>query len=669
MHASDNEINRRSFLYLGGATLGFAALGSATESRPLDVKKVSRVPIDPDPILRIEPDAQHAQISVLSWDTEGGDRAQTNLLRLNSPVVLRARVGGIWRTSGEIETRSERLQDGETSYAVPIATDAELHWTIHPSPRNFVMTVSGQGQHLQDIEAVEMLFPFDPKVTPTTILPQTWTADGHGILPVVISSPDFGQILLEEPKAGIKARLEGNRDKHTVDLILEFPGVPRGEVSTLTFTPTRLTPPEGMTNKVLWRKVRRGWFNTWQPSSSWGDQDRPFSAPAGVLSNNVISDPVSFALPFYADQALWTPSIAGGISIAHQVRQSIDWWLDHRMDSTGEVVGYWDYRHFLDANPGILISSWDYVEATNDHIWLKKRIERLELLSAFLEQRDIDGDGMVEATQSGNYNTLIQPARSCCWWDALNCGYKDGYSNAMIYRAWRCLADLEGKLDRVEKQRHFTDLAERLKATYFKTLYNPATGWLAWWKSADGTLHDYATPVVNGLAIEYGLVESGTGRQILSRLRRKMQDAKFTRLDLGLPCTLDPVHRADYLQPDGLGVPQHQDGTDTFQNYMNGGISAGHSLHFIMAYHVVGEPEKGDEILYAMLDRQAKTGFQNGVQNKGNEGVDWTNWTGAPKGYEGYLADVFIFMQAAVLRQPSLRARFYRPLKALKSPA
>jgi GH15 family glucan-1,4-alpha-glucosidase len=95
---------------------------------------------------------------------------------------------------------------------------------------------------------------------------------------------------------------------------------------------------------------------------------------------------------------------------------------------------------------------------------------------------------------------------------ALNCGHKDGYSNAMIYRAWRCLAELERQLGRGQRQKQFTDLADRLKAVYFKTLYNPATGWLAWWKSADGTLHDYATPVVNGLAIEYGLVEPGVGR-------------------------------------------------------------------------------------------------------------------------------------------------------------
>jgi len=662
MRKRSNEIDRRVFLRLAGVGLGAAALGRGIDSAAGETRGKPATVFGAEPILRVETDANHACITALSWDTEGGNKAQTNLLRVNSPIVLRVRVGGKWNASGEFQTRREEVGDSEILYVFSVATDAEIHWTIHPSPNHLTMVVSGLGRGIRDVEAVEMLFPFDPQITPTTILPQTWCEEGCGKLPAVISSPDFGQILLEDQShRGLNARLEGSRDKHSVDLVLELPGIGTSEAYTLTFTPVRLPPPEGLADEAVWSQVRRGWFNTWQPSSRWGDQGRPFSAPAGILSNNVISDPVSFALPFYADQALWTPEIAPGISVMDQVRRSIDWWLDYRTEPTGEVIGYWNYRHFLDANPGILISAWDYVEATGDRVWLRDRIGRLEFLSAFLEQRDVDGDGMVEATQSGNDNTLIEPARSCCWWDALNCGHKDGYSNAMIYRAWRCLAEIEGQLGRVQQQTRYTQLADRLKAVYVKTLYNPTTGWLAWWKSADGQLHDYATPVVNGLAIEYGLVEPDEGRKILERLWKKMQAANFQRLDLGLPCTFVPVRRADYLQPDGLGVPSREDGTDTFQDYMNGGISAGHTLHFIMAHHMVGEPEKGDQILRAMVNRQVKVGFQNGVQNKANKGIDWTTWNGAPKGYEGYLADVFMFMQAVVLREPSFRERFYRP--------
>jgi hypothetical protein len=661
---SSSGMDRRSFLGLTGASVGSAFLCDHASSLARIVDGERRAASNAQCVFRIEPDAQRARIPFISWDTEGGSRAKTNLLRLNSAVVLRIRNDGMWRDSSAIEARRADRAAGVALYELTVASAAELHWTIHTASDRIVMTVSGHGPGIQDIEAVEMLFPFDPKTTPTTILPRNWSANGRGELPAVISSPDFGQILLNGSDAGVKARLEGNRDEHTVDFVLEFPDVVAEDEFTLTFTPVVLAPPIGMSDTNTWKMIRRGWFNIWQPSSRWGDQNRSFSAPAGILANNVISDPVSFALPFYADQALWTSEVAPGISVMEHVRQSIDWWLEHRTDPSGEVVGYWNYRHFLDANPGILISSWDYVEATGDHAWLAEAIERLELLSKFLEQRDVDGDGMVEATQSGNSNTLIEPTRSCCWWDALNCGHKDGYTNAMIYRAWRCLAELEGQLHRQKQQEHVTKLADRLKAAYAKTLYNPATGWLAWWKSADGELHDYATPIVNGMAIEYGLMDPAEGRRILSLLLGKMRDVNFARFDLGLPCTLVPVLRADYLQPNGLGVPRREDGTDTFQDYMNGGISAGHTLHFIIACHIVGESEKGDEILHAMLQRHATVGFQNGVQNEANKGIDWTNWTGEPRGYEGYLADVFMFMQAAVLREPSLRARFCRPFLA-----
>jgi hypothetical protein len=655
-------LDRRSFLRLAGVTMGAATLGVEADARPRVEQSGTLARKDAEPMLRICPDAERAQVQILSWDCEGGDRARTNLLRPGATLCLRVRMQGVWHSSGDIDSKGRNVGQGGMEYVLAVSPKAVLTWSILPEGGGLVMNIAGSGRDLHQVEAVEILFPFDPKVTPTTILPQDWSAEGKGILPAVLSAPDFGQLLLETSDAGVRARLEGDRDKHTVDLTLELPGLTNGESTKLKLKPIRLASPQGMTEDAVWKQVRRGWFNTWQPSARWGDQNRPHSAPVGILSNNVISDPVSFALPFYADQALWTPEIAPGISVMRQVRRSIEWWLDHRTDPSGEVIGYWDYRHFLDANPGILTSAWDYVEATGDHEWLKGRIDQLEHLSAFLEQRDIDGDGMVEATQSGNDNTLIEPARSCCWWDALNCGHKDGYSNALIYRAWRCLADLEFQLGRTERQRHYTALADRLKAAYSKTLYNPATGWLAWWKSEDGMLHDYGTPIVNGLAIEYGLVEPAQGRQILSRLRAKMQDAGFTRFDLGLPCTLEPVRRADYLQPDGLGVSRRADGTDTFQTYMNGGISAGHALHFIMAYHMVGESDKADEMLQAILGRQGAIGFQNGVQNRANEGIDWTNWTGAPKGYEGYLADVFMLLQAAVLREPALRARFYRPL-------
>ena len=87
----------------------------------------------------------------------------------------------------------------------------------------------------------------------------------------------------------------------------------------LSFRPVVLEMPKGLSDPERWKLVRRAWFNVFQMSAEWGDKNNPVSAPAGVLSNNVISDPVSCCLFVYADSAsgprsrsrafpLWSPS-------------------------------------------------------------------------------------------------------------------------------------------------------------------------------------------------------------------------------------------------------------------------------------------------------------------------------------------------------------------------
>jgi hypothetical protein len=655
------------------------------------------------PVIRIAADDVSPGLSFLSWDTEGGEKAATNLLRAGSAVRVQflasaapaaasgsPAVANAWQDAKVVDRRHG--SDSNIVFRTLEAGPARLEWRIETvNELDRVVTERGSKIPLErigslsltvfDLDAaptasgsIRLVFPFDPKVTSTTVLPAAWLDDGTFRLPAVVNAPDWGPMLLAEAKERpIVGRLEGSRTGKTVDLILECPALSTAEPVALTLTPLLLPPPAGLSDESLpfWLSARRGWLNALQPCARWGEQDKPFSAPAGILGNNVISDPASVSIWFYADQAFFYPEIAPGISVMPLVRRTIDYWLDHRMRRdaagrlTGEITGYWDYGDFLDAEASPLIAAWDYVESTGDLDWLRRRVDRLELAADFLARRDVDGDGFVEATQSGDPNALRQPNRSDAWWDALNCGHKDGYTNALIYRAWRSLADLETKLGRADKAAAYTSLADRLKAVYAKVLYNPKSGLLAWWKGRDGALHDYASPTLNGLAIEYGLVSPAQGRAILDRLRIRFAEVGFTRFDLGVPPMLVPVRRSDYLQPNCLGLPTREDGTDTFGYYMNGGITAGQVLHFLMAHYVLDDAElagRADMILRAMLERQRRGEFQNGVRDATFEGIDWTTWDGKPSGYEGYLADSFRFLQAVLMREPAFRARLYRPL-------
>ncbi|HVP92006.1 MAG TPA: C69 family dipeptidase, partial [Terriglobales bacterium] len=367
-----------------------------------------QAPASSDPVVKCLAGEASAGISFLSWDTEGGDRVDTNLLRADAAVRLQGSEEGAWREPVMKGRRVEK--SGDVLYDLE-AGRARLSWKVEPGADRGVgggikLVIGAAAGHA---EGLRLLFPFDPKVTPTTVLPAAWLDDGTFRLPAMLNAPDFGPMLLEETGGReVRGRLEGSRKDKVDDLILDLPGIGAGASIRLTLTPVLLAAPPGLRDAAMWRQARRGWLNALQPCARWGEQGKPFSSPPGILGNNVISDPASMSVWFYADQAFFTPEPAPGVPLMPLIRRTVDYWLTERMKRdasgapTGEVTGYWDYGGFLDANASPLIAAWDYVEATGDTAWLTSRIGRLELVADFLARRDIDGDGLVEAVQSGN---------------------------------------------------------------------------------------------------------------------------------------------------------------------------------------------------------------------------------------------------------------------------
>jgi len=591
-----------------------------------------------EPQSRITLDATRQRVTHMSWDTEGGDRSERNLLKADRGATVEIETYGNWLPLESRGVLSQQARAGGIDLRIEVNRETVL------------------------VGRLLITFAFDAGVTPTTILPAEIDSDGAYRFPVIVSSPDFGQMLVDvTPTGQAKSWLIGDRPKKNLDWIVQTPSAHGTPEIVLAFRPIQLPAPKGLQDDARWRVARRAWFNALNLTSRWGDQNARFSAPAAILGNNVLSDPASCSLWMYADMALFVPKLPGGISTAQFVRRSLDHWLDNRMQPNGNVIGYWDYDQFIDALPSILISAWDYIEMSDDHTWLSARVAALERVADYALSRDIDGDGLIEAVPSGNLGSLKQPKRSSCWFDAINFGHKDAYANALMYRGFRCLADLEARLKRENRAAKYADAAARLKKAYAPTLLNPTTGWIAMWRSQDGQLHDYACPFISGYAIEYGLVDRETGRRILEKLHAKIEAVGFTRFDLGLPCILDPIRPGDYLQP-AIGAPQKEDGRDTWQIYMNGGTTAGHVYHYLAAHYVVGMNEPADRLLDIMLKPAMAGRFQNGVRDQYPAGIDWTKWNGEPCGYEGFLADNWRFLLAVLIRQPEFRARLHRPL-------
>ncbi len=185
--------------------------------------------------------------------------------------------------------------------------------------------------------------------------------------------------------------------------------------------------------------------------------------------------------------------------------------------------------------------------------------------------------------------------------------------------------------------------------------FDPATGVLGGWRSADGELHDYYFLWVNGIAIHYGLVEKPQANAIMDKLLAKMQEVGYDKFNMGLPGNLITVALKDYVHrtKDGrYGGGVLPDNSDGFQNYENGGATGAFAFFTLAALYDLGRKEEADKILFPMLKTYGDCGFE-GKDAKGHSN-DWRRWDGTAEGYEGLLTDDYYALFAVPLRQTEM---------------
>jgi hypothetical protein len=279
-----------------------------------------------------------------------------------------------------------------------------------------------------------------------------------------------------------------------------------------------------------------------------------------------------------------------------------------------------------------------------------------------MEKRDVDGDGLIESPQSGNRNSHSHGETA---WDCISSGHKNAYVNALAYRAWRGMAKMQERSGRTEKAAHYSRLADRLKAVYRETFYNPETGWLGWWRSADGELHDLWSDMPTSMAVMYGLIPPEDGRAMLDKYWTELSKTGFNNFELGLPLNIRPIPPA--LMLTGFGG-KLEDGSDNYGKWLNGGLCLSNTSFWLAANYMVGRTERADMVLNAMLARQKRGvfpnggAFQNGVVDCPPNGGENFDWKGNPSGYEGHLVYSWVWMQALLLRDPATQARVYGTL-------
>jgi hypothetical protein len=424
------------------------------------------------------------------------------------------------------------------------------------------------------------------------------------------------------------------------DVKITFPAATRRNPSLVYHLKVTAIFPEipSLAGDERFDGFRRDWLNIFQ-----------LNPQRRVLANNVGSDSCGFCYYEYGDIAARTPPLAKGLTALNLVRQTLDRIIGGfkacgMPGYSPSVIGHEDRpESSADTLPSFLIAAEDYVSGSQDKDWLASNYDHLKSWADQMLATDRNGDGLIKYILSGNSGSWPEKTkyRPANWWDTIGFGYEDAYANALAYRALQGMEKLAEQSHHADDQVRYRVAAEKLKAAYFKTFYDPATGVLAGWRSADGQLHDYYFLWVNGIAIHYGLVPKDEANSIMDNLLAQMSEVGYTNFALGLPGNLIPVAQNDYVG--------HYPG---FQIYENGGATACFAYYTVTALYDLGRIRDGDRILFPMLDSFAKGDFQGFGANKKSK--DWRTWSGECHGYEGLLNDNYYTLLAVLDRAAAL---------------
>lgn len=612
--------------------------------------------------LMIEADTQYPNITRLGWDTEGTLREKINLLK--KPVHLRLSKKKESFESVAHLTKSDGLS---IRYDFDLPGQQWLKWEINTGEGKMRMRIATSRRITTILDKIEIVFPFDPSIAVTGIISTNWK-DGKFLLPAILSAPDMGQLLVTcKEVPSLRGRVEGSRPEKWINAVFELMPSATEQEYNIEFSPVILPMPGGFEDVNRWKAARRGWFNLIQLScgASGGSNN-----VAGVWANNTLSDPVSSLVYLLGDATLLVPELAPGISMKDILQHTLEYWINEKTNDEGlvtytargtpgrekqpdeaalEKINPSQNQNVMDANPSVLIGAWCYMSVAKDKAWLQKYIGRLEFIAQYMSNRDTDNDGLIESKQNGNSGSRMKYRNPDCAFDCYSSGHKNAYINILAYRAWMAMADLEKQLGRSEKVQLYNENAERLQKAFFKTFYNPASGWLGWWKSEDGILHDINTNVATCMAIVYGLIDHDTGRQMLQRYWTALEATGFNRFDLGVPLNIKPVPKEDM---------EHY---SAFQQFLNGGCTVFNTAVLIDACYMVGMTAQADMILDKMLQRQQAGafpnggGFQNGFVDKMGFGAEVFDWSGNPAGYEGHLIYNWSFLHSVLFKEEAFR--------------
>ncbi|MEP7110412.1 MAG: hypothetical protein ABI760_20620 [Ferruginibacter sp.] len=296
-------------------------------------------------------------------------------------------------------------------------------------------------------------------------------------------------------------------------------------------------------------------------------------------------------------------------------RQCLDFYRDNAIKPDGRVWPRWAYSnedmmpgevsdmgfyeaqwgYLLDSNPDLVTNVAELYDQTGDRAWVKSHQLSCEKALDWIMKRDGNNNGLVEMkTDSHNQK------RGSDWLDIIWASYENAFVNAKLYHALVLWAAIEKQLGNTGKENYYHQFAEKLKASFNKTVteggfWDKEKSCYIHWRDKDGSVHgnNMVTPV-NFMAIAYGICDDDSRRKIiLDNIETQMQKEKLF---------FWPVCMYSYNAGEG------NDWQFPFPNYENGDLFLSWGAVAIEAYAGY-KPELAVKYVKNVLAQYAKDGL------------------------------------------------------------
>jgi hypothetical protein len=458
-------------------------------------------------------------------------------------------------------------------------------------------------------------------------LPAAFSGDGNGALSVRVSAGN--------------ARLQVESYRSTGELTAGLTLGDRPAAGTPLLTPagTRGAAVEISVTSFQPRRARGGRKPGPGLQRHWSSQFSCFRPELGGFSNNALSVHCNQNQHTPIDIAVFTEARSGEPDPVALARFTVGRAL---LGAGG--YGYWRSL-YLDSDPVLVSAAGRIHQARPDEAWLRSVSTGITTAAErMLSTMDPETGLSVCRSLSGNAGSFRWSSNA---WDIVGFGHLDAYANAWTWRGLRNAAALLEDLGQRALSAGCREAASSIREHYAGVFLNPATGWVSCWKSRDGQLHDYASPLVNGPACAFGVVDGAVARRALAGLEELRDRRGIASASLGIPFMLLPVDPRDHLLPSLMGGGATE---PTFECYTDGSLGACAAAWYLRALSLHGFTERArrmaDEIEHSFADG-VFTGPPGGI----GDGREFQTWEGLTAGYEGTFGLTFGVLYAIAVEQ------------------